>query len=161
KKKKRKKVRIYQRGWFTVACLALIATALGYATYSAFFKPPSPLALYETAQKLKDSSDHKDRAEAREAMNRFLANHSDHPNAAEVQQWADAIDMEDCDRAMHKRRNANFATEGNAEPIARDALDYEDLGKLSDARESWDKLTEFKNKKDPNDRAWGLVAEKY
>jgi hypothetical protein len=47
------------------------------------------------------------------------------------------------------------------ESLARDALDYEDLGKLDDAALLWKQLEKFKDKATTDERAWGLVGGKY
>jgi hypothetical protein len=54
------------------------------------------------------------------------------------------------------------AEEKKAEDKARAALDSEDLGKLDTAAEYWQELLPYKTDKEhPEQRPWGLIAEKY
>jgi hypothetical protein len=54
-----------------------------------------------------------------------------------------------------------FAAEKGAEETARFALENEDLGKLDTASERWNDMLRYKEDADPEQRAWGLVAEKH
>jgi len=97
-------------------------------------------------------------ARGRQTIDEFLVHYPDHAKAATMRKWADQYDLEETDRAMHNRR-AHFNAKG-AESLARDALDSEDLGKLSDAAQIWQELAKYE-KKTGEDHGWGLVGKKY
>ncbi len=161
KKKKKKTVPVYRRGWFTVSAVAAVLVALGIGFYLAFLKVPSPESYVETATSQLKSSDFATRKEGRATIDEFLRHYKDHDKAKMMQSLADQFDLEECDKQMHNRRNARFKAEPGAESLAREALDYEDLGKLAEALQPWTQLVKFKEKTNAEDRAWGLVGEKY
>jgi hypothetical protein len=72
----------------------------------------------------------------------------------------DEEDLENPEKPLYHRRE-NFNAEGKAEQTPRDALDNEDLGKLAEASKLWNELLPLKKESDPDQRGWGLVAEKH
>ena len=161
KKKKKKKAAFYQQGWFTLLALGVILVGAGTGAYFVFFKAPSPESLVSQAQRLMQSTDDADRAQARKGpLQQFLQLYPTHDQAPRMRRWADEIDLQVRDRQMHNRR-AKFKAEGEAEPLARQALDAEDLGKLDEAKNLWQTLLPYQDKTDADQRPWGLVADKY
>jgi len=161
KRKKTKIVPFYRQGWFTLASLGTVLTALAVVVYFVFFKVPSPDTYIERAQAQLKSAGFSERKEGRETIDEFFVHYSDHAKAATMRKWADQYDLEQTEKQMHNRRvrgiNKDITT---AETLARDALDDEDLGKLKDAAKTWEKLALFEKKKG-EDHAWGLLGKKY
>ncbi len=167
KKKKKKTVPFYRKGWFQAAAISAILLVMAYVFYAAFIKAPSAESLFALAEKLAQSASLQDRKDARKGpITLFLEYYPDDKNATRVRDWADDIDREVLELQMHNRRNTGFkiadGDEGEREKLARKALDDEDAGKRDDAEKTWSKLAEFKsNKRDDLARPWGLVADKY
>jgi serine/threonine-protein kinase len=165
-KKKKKKVQpFYTRGWFTILALGLVALVSAGIVYVVFIMPPGADRLYAEAEALMKSGTLENQKLAREEpIKSFLYYHPQHEKAKQMQAWADEIDFEICDRQMHNRRSKKFKVEGpdaREEQLARDALDNEDLGKLTDAAKLWDELSKKKESADPQIHAWGLVGARY
>jgi serine/threonine-protein kinase len=169
KRKKRKALPFYRKGWFTIAVLCLMAVVFATAIYFAFIRAPGAESLYAQAQELMKSDNDDKHREAREGpLADFLRYYPDHPKAAQVQAWADQVDRDVAETQMINRRNAKFRfdeddpEEKAAEEKARLALDSEDIGKLDTAAQLWAELVRYKDDKEhPKQRPWGLVAEKY
>jgi eukaryotic-like serine/threonine-protein kinase len=168
KKKKKKAAPFYTRGWFTVLALAVLGVAALATVYFAFFRAPSADRLYTEAAALMKSQSDDDHKAAREGpIATFLAAYPSDDKARQVQAWADQVDCEVAERQMLVRRSRgiNVTTsdeERKAEEKARTALDNEDLGKLDTAAEYWQELLRYKTDKErPEQRPWGLIAEKY
>lgn len=160
KKKKLKPVAFYRKGWFTLLGVSAVLAGLAFVSYLVFLRVPAPETYIKRAQTLLKSTDFNERREGRETIDEYLRYYKTHARAGDMQEWADEYDRDEIEKQMHNRR-ARFQPDGAAEALARDALDNEDLGKLSDAGEVWEQLAKFETKKDPDDRAWGLVAKKY
>lgn len=162
KKKKKKKVQFYRKGWFTVTAVGAILAAMGFVFYLVFIKIPSAESYYQQAkQGMENAKSLDDRLAVRKGpIEDFLTYYQDHEKAGKIRAWADQVDLEDQDRALHNRRGAMKARD-EGESLARDALDYEDLGKLDDAAVLWKQLEKFKNKATADERAWGLLGGKY
>ena len=161
KKKKPKPVAFYQQGWFTLLALGVLLAGFGFLAYTIFFKVPSAESYITLAQTQLAKSDFTERKEGRAAIDEFFRYYKDHPRAADMQKLADQYDVGETESQMHNRRNAKFRVDGIAEDMAREALDNEDLGKLDKAAERWEQLAKYEKKKEPEERAWGLVAKKY
>lgn len=166
KKKKKKKVAFYRQGWFTVLSVTAILGALAFVTYLAFFRVPSAEEMYAQAEHLLKAGDEQSRKEGRATIATFFEYYKDDARAAPMQAWADAYDLERYERIMERRRKAKIRidekdVDAKAEELAREALDYEDRGRLDDAAETWQKLKEYKGNANPELHAWGLVGEKY
>ncbi|MBI3824129.1 MAG: serine/threonine protein kinase [Planctomycetes bacterium] len=158
KKKKPKVMPFYTKGWFTIFALMLIGAGAMTGVYFAFLRTPSPEALYADAELLMKT----DKRGARKGpIALYLSAYPADAKVETVQKWADDIDFEELDRAMHNRRERKFTIGGNEEQLFRDALNAEDVGNLADAAKSWKALSEKKSNADPDIRAWGLVGERY
>jgi serine/threonine-protein kinase len=160
KKKKKKKVPFYRKGWFQAVGLSVILLAVVYVIYVTFIKAPSAESLFREVQRLAESDDLEVRREARRGpIPDFLRYYPDDPKAAKVRQWDDEIARDEQEIQMHKRRGL-FKAADAAEKLARTALEDEEAGKLTEAAKTWKDLVAFKNK-GGGDRIWALVAEKY
>jgi serine/threonine protein kinase len=159
KKKKKKKgaIPFYRRTWFRAVVLGsgLVGVVLALML---FLQPPSAESLLQRTQDLLKQGSPKD---ARQSMREFLQLYPHHAEAAKVRQWADNLDLERREAQMHNRRNAGMDADSKGEELAQQALRDEDLGKLEEARAGWLELKKHKDKDDEDERAWGLVAEKY
>jgi tRNA A-37 threonylcarbamoyl transferase component Bud32 len=163
KRKKKKRVPIYRKVWFKGILFAAALAGVAAVFYLTFIKPPDPDRLYARAKDLMESKEPQDRREAREGpIKAFLRHHGKDARAAEVQQWADQIDIEIRETQMHNRRAGKFAVEGEWEQLARNALDDEEKGRLAEARKNWKDLVD-KYRKSPfeDQQIWAMVGEKY
>ncbi len=159
KKKKPKVVPFYRKGWFTLLAVTAVLAGLGYGFYAIFLQVPSPETFMEHAQAQLKAADFNERKEGRETIAEFFRHYPNDSRAPAMQQWADDYDRAETERQMHNRR-ARFKADGPAETLAREALDDEDLGKLSAAAQAWEDLVKLAAKT-TDDRPWGLVAKKY
>jgi hypothetical protein len=166
KKKKAKVVPFYRKGWFTLASVGSLAGVLAFVLYLVVFKIPSPETYIERARAQLKSTDFKEQKEGRETIDEFFSHYPDHASAGVMRKMADQYDLDRTERQMHNRR-ASFKADSEAEALAREALDNEDLGKLDDAARLWKQLATYKEKKGEDkekmreERAWGLVANRY
>lgn len=169
KKKKKKADAYYRQGWFTIAALGVVATAFMAFVYFAFIKPPDAEGLYAQASAAMKDAEAENDANARLVKLRearkgplkdFLDHHPDHAKANKVRQWADQADREDTENALQARRG-KMAPMNDAERSAREALDLEEQGRLSDARQRWQEVAAWTKKDDPDERSWGLVGAKH
>jgi serine/threonine-protein kinase len=158
KKKKKKSQPFYTKGWFTILALLVLATAASACVYFVFLRTPGPDELYAEAETLM-KSDSKAARDGPIAL--FLRTYPTHQKQAKMQEWADQVDFETRDRQMHNRRDRNFKPDGREEQQARDALNEEDVGNLTDAATRWKELSQKKGNADPDLHAWGLVGERY
>lgn len=165
KKKKKKVVPFYRKGWFQAVALAGVLFTTAYVLYLVFIKVPSAEDLFHEGQKVTSSSSLEERKEVRKgAIAQFLRHYPDDARAATVRGWADDYDRDVLEKQMHTRRNSPFkiAEDDEGERLARRALNNEDAGARPLAEATWRELAEFKNKKvDDPERAWGLIADKY
>ena len=159
RKKKRKVVPFYRKGWFTLAAVGAVLASLAVAMYLVFFKVPSAETYVARATAALESTDFSERKEGRAAIDEYLEHYPEHAQAGQMRQWADQYDLAELDKQMRNRRR-NFAADGPGEKLARQALDNEDIGNLDDAAQEWRHLAKFKAKTG-EDHAWGLVGEKY
>jgi serine/threonine-protein kinase len=167
KKKKKKAPAFYQKGWFTIASLALVALGLVGVLYLIFFKAPDAEGLFQQAQKVAKSGSLQDKRAARKdgPISEFLYYHPSHPKAKQVQEWADQIDTEDMENAFLNRLSSPLKVElpekeKRADEEARTAVRYENEGLMDDALKAWRDLARFKKENDPDLRSWGLLGEK-
>lgn len=160
KKKKKKSTAFYRQGWFQAGAISALLLAASYVFYLAFIKRPSAESLYQEASQLWAQDP---KAARNGPIRQFLEYYPQDANAATVQGWADDYDRDLLDKQLHARRHAGFKAADDGERLARLALSHEDAGERTQAEEEWRKLAEFKARKsgNPDDRAWGLVAEKY
>ncbi|HZZ77507.1 MAG TPA: serine/threonine-protein kinase [Gemmataceae bacterium] len=161
RKKKVKVTPFYARGWFTILALSLIMVLSGYGLY-LMFRTPDPETLYTQASTQMQSSSDDERRPGRESAGLFLRSYPGHEKAERVQQLADRYDFEMLDKQMHNRRKSVLGFErSEEEKLFNRALDFEDEGKLAEARPLWEKLRANKASADADLHAWGLIGEHY
>jgi len=160
KKKKKKALVFYRKGWFTFLAVGAVLAGFALVFYLVFLKIPSPEHYLERAQALLKSPEYKERREGRETVDEFFRYYQDHAQAGAMRKMADQYDRAETERQMLNRRNAKISADGEAETLARDALDKEDTGRLDEAARAWKKLAAFESKKG-SDHGWGLVAKEY
>src|SRR5438552_6150342 len=108
------------------------------------------------------SGDSEQRREARRGpIADFLRYYKDHDKVTQVQNWADEVDRDLLERQLFNRRNRKLPAADDAEQLARQALDEEDLGKLADAETTWKSLQAKRTSKDAEERTWSMVADKF
>jgi serine/threonine-protein kinase len=169
KKKKKKKKPFYTKGWFTLTAVACLLIVFATFVYFVFIRAPSADSLYAQAKALTDggTTDDDHKRARREPITDFLAYYPNDPRAPEVQALADKVDLELAEKQMLTRRERGIGVylnleERKAEDKARLALDNEDIGALDKAAQYWTELLPYKNDKaHPEQRPWGLIAEKY
>ena len=162
KKKKKKAVPFYSKGWFTVLALTVLSVVFMTVIYFAFIRAPSADSLYTQAEALMKSNDEDKHKEARDGpIADFLRYYPDHAKSKQVQAWADQIARVVRERQMITRRANKFAAEDETEETARLALTNEEKGILDLATKLWGEVLPSKDSKDPEQRPWGLVAEKH
>jgi serine/threonine-protein kinase len=157
KKKKKKTVPFYRKGWFQAVGLSAILLAVCYVFYVAFIKIPSAESLIAQAERLRVE----DRRQARSGpIQMFLDHYKDHKDFAKMQAWADEIDLKEHEAAMANRREIKYPTSGEPEELYRKALGLEDAGKINDADKIWNQILAYKDAKDPDEHVWHLLAKK-
>jgi serine/threonine protein kinase len=161
KKKKKKALPFYRKGWFTLLIVLLALAGLGYGGYQLFFKPPDPDQLFATLETQVEAKDYHDRQKAVDMIESFLRWHPDHPRAAQAREYRDLLQFEQTEYTTHKRRgNPLIGAQNDQEKLAWAALDDEDIGKLEPAERSWKELAMNKTADDLQLRGWGLLAVK-
>jgi len=161
KKKKKKAVPFYRKGWFSILALLVVLGGVAYAGYYVFFRPPDADALYRRLAAQVEAKEYPDRQRARPWIDEFLDYHPTDSRAAKVAQFRDQLAVEEIDYTTHNRRYAKFRAENKEEETAWAALDAEDGGKLKQAAEIWNELLRHKGSDDLTKRAWALLSEKY
>jgi serine/threonine-protein kinase len=164
KLRQRRGVPFYQRGWFigigAVAILAIMA-ALLYLV----FKPPSPAYLYKKAEELMTSENPEDwelAIDRNGPVVEYLRRYGrlDTPQTAQVWQWSDQANVSLKERQLANRMKMGMR-EGPSETKAQAAIRYEEEGDLDATRKRWEALLEYKDDSDPEQRIWGLLADKH
>jgi serine/threonine-protein kinase len=165
RKKNQRKTPFYQQNWFTILTVALLLGGLGYGIYYVFFVPPSLTSLRKQAKDLLDTKDdYATWMELRDGpLKQFQVYYAQEkgPTADLMREWSDSINVKIAEHQMLKRRDNKLPPDAKGEVEARQALNYEDLGYLSEALKAWMALADKQLKdSDPEKRAWGLVGKK-
>jgi hypothetical protein len=161
-KRRRKRERFYQKGWFVVSGLIALLGALGFALFLVL-GPPGPDKLYEQAKVLMESSNHDDHSTALDGpIALFLKHHGNRPGKQleDIQHWAAAVPIEQCEDLMEgylkKKGSAiKYQVQNDTEEAAFKALDQELEGDLSDAKKGWENI-----QKAHGDDRWGVTAKR-
>jgi serine/threonine-protein kinase len=159
KKKKVKSEPFYRKTWFTLSAVACVAALFAGVVYLAFFKAPDAEALYAEAAKRIEGGTLEDFKAAREPISQFLGHYGDHSKAPEVERWRDQAEVEILEHQTKRRYGMQFAPDGAVETSVFEGIDEEQAGKLADAAQRWRDLIKLKS--DPEQRPWGLLAERY
>jgi serine/threonine-protein kinase len=162
KRLKRRGTPIYRRGWVIALGAVAIVAAMAGALYFVL-KPPPPEKLYQQAEKLMASTDENDWDRAREGpIKEYLRHYARRKDeqTAQVQAWADRVDLRLRERQLANRRAKNLSPQDDAERAAQAAVGFEEKGDLTAARKEWQGLLKYKDYADFDAHAWGLLAEK-
>jgi hypothetical protein len=160
KKRKKKKVPIYQRRWAQGLVLSALLAGVVFVIWRAL-QPPSADYLYARAAAFDDPER---RDAAQDAMKEFLERYPDDAKAAQVRTWSRNLEARDQESALLNRATARrnlgkaFEPESVQEGIAYDAWRYQILDDLPAARESYLRLKEETQNK-PDDRGLLALAE--
>lgn len=163
KKRKKKKIPFYQKGWFVVVSVAGVLLCVGVFVYFVFLRPPSLQSLYDETAKLMKEGDFDSLLEARRGpLASFFTYYAgnDGELAKQMRLWSDEADCKVYDHWLHNRLG-RIAPDEKGEATARQALHQEDEGKLPEALKTWQKLAQQKGSEDKEEHGWGLVGEKY
>jgi hypothetical protein len=131
--------------------------------YVTFLRVASADTLYQRAEAMLKSDQFEVKKEAREGpIADFLRAYPNDSRFEKIQGWANKFDMDLLDEQMQNRRRTNWK-QGvtDEEKLYRHALELEDAGKLTDAKSNWNELSQRKVKTDPEQKTWGLLAERY
>jgi eukaryotic-like serine/threonine-protein kinase len=171
KKKKKKKPEegppFYQTLWFRAAALSGLLLTIVVVFVFVFLVKPSADSLYKSAQEVYKSGDQDEKFAARKEgpIFRYLTYYGDNRDTktADIIEWTNNIDREECERLLLKRYRNNINTGvDDDEREARKAIEAEDDGDLKAAREIWSKLIKYKEEAPKPEysekRSYGLLA---
>jgi eukaryotic-like serine/threonine-protein kinase len=122
KKKKKKKGPVYERVWFLVCCLAVVA---GFITWLSW--PLSDEALFAQAQKLMESKDHNDWTKARDSyLDKLMKRPSfaNGPHAAQARDYIDQVEMDLADRQATLDMRLNRTPRSQGEGLYMHAMRF-------------------------------------
>jgi serine/threonine-protein kinase len=162
KRLKRRRVPIYQRGWFIFLGAGLIVALMGVLLYIAI-KPDSPDTLYQKAEKLMASANPEDWDRARDGpIKEYLTRYwrLEDEKSAQIHQWADQYDINLRERQLANRMKLNLEPQNGAERNASAAISHEEAGDLEAARRSWEKVSRAVED-EGLERSWTLLAQKH
>src|SRR5262249_36496906 len=80
--------------------------------------------------------------------------------ANQMRAWADHVDLHLRERQLQTRMRHNLTPEGEAEPIAQNAVRAEEAGEIALALDRWQDLLKYRANRDADLRSWGLLAAK-
>jgi serine/threonine-protein kinase len=168
KKRRRGKAAFYRQTGFKAAALSTLLLAIVAMLLAFVLVKPSPETLYQRAAQAMASDNLEVMVEARKAggpIYDYLRYYGDRDDeqAAKIRHWADAVDVEECERLLLRRLRGDINTNVDPEElICREAIEAEDDGKLQEARNSWLQLAKYKDapqQPDPSEkRSYGLFA---
>lgn len=172
KRKKKKKQPFYQSGWFQIVGAIAILGTMGFIIWWVFLKPPSAERLYTRAETMMKQEDLEQWRRARGNRGVFSEyfehyggeNSDDTKRQKQMRAWADQIDIRLREQQLEKmvrqtRKGFNVGKKPGAETEAFEASQEEDKGRLSEARDHWEKiLADFD--KHGIGRDWALLARK-
>jgi serine/threonine-protein kinase len=159
-KRRRKREKCYQSGWFVIAGLVALFAALSVMLYLVF-GPAPPEKLYEQAKSLMESSSPDDHQAAADGpIKQYLKHYADRPGeqTEKMKRWSEDVPVEVKESLLNlylKKKAAKFAFESqnDTEADAFKAVDNEFDGKVSDARARWQEIQKMHGS-DP----WALTA---
>jgi hypothetical protein len=163
RKRRRKRERFYQRGWFVGAGVLALLGALGTMLY-LIFGPPPPEKLYERAKHQMASTNHDDHLAALGGpIKEYLARYGSVPGdmTEQVKRWDEEAKVEEKEdllaRYLSKKGSAlKFTPQDDDQAAAFGAVDAEDEGNLVEARRRWKKMQEAHGQ-----NPWGLTAGRH
>lgn len=154
KKKKRDNSPFYERVWFLVSVLVLLA---GFVAWSVW--PLSEEQLYARAKPLMETDDIDNWRTAREEyIDTLLEKYPEGKYHVEASKWIDKIEMDIEKRQIENRRERGRDPESEAEKRYVAALDFQEFGDLAMAERELDLVMESLEDR-PEDRPLYLLAE--
>jgi serine/threonine-protein kinase len=168
KRRKKRKLQVYEQGWFQAIGLAGMLAVVASLIYVAF-RPPSHKQLFDQALKIMEKDDFGAWLEARKdgPIKQYLRNYGDSPprgaeaEAAEVRQWADKIDVIQREKTLVNRKKAGFEPEDATEGLAREALDAESRAEFLRAKEKWQAVRKQKDSASADGQVLDMLADKH
>jgi serine/threonine-protein kinase len=154
KKKKRDNSPFYERVWFLVSMLLLLA---GFVAWSVW--PLSEEQLYARAKELMETDDIDNWRTAREEyIDKLLAKYPDGKYHVEASEWVDKIEMDIEKRQIENRKERGLDPKSQAEKRYIAAIDFQDFGDLAMAESELEQVMDGL-KSNPEDRPLYLLAE--
>lgn len=138
KKKKKKQVPIYERVWFLVAGLLVVAGALAWALW-----PAGEEQLFAHAEKLMQSDRQFDHNEAEESFRKLLEKYPHSTHAAEARDYIDQVEMAKAERRLSARAKHGGKPESEGERLYADAWRYEQFGDRVTALEKYQGIVQL------------------
>ncbi len=160
KKKKKKVVPFYRKGWFTLAGVGGVLACLAVIFYFLVLKVPSPETYVERAKTQLKSADFSERKKGAWPLTNFLSTIPSMRRPVRCGQWADQYDRTELEKQMLNRR-ARFTADGPGETLARGGARQRRPGQARRRRSALAATCEIRRPKEEEDHAWGLVAKKY
>jgi predicted Ser/Thr protein kinase len=162
KRYKKKTRSLGERTWFQVTAASLLLLVVAAVIYVAT-RPPSAQSLFRKAMTLMESSDRDNWLAARDGpirdFHRYYAGLQT-PESMKIQAWSDQIDLDQTERQLRNRMRMKMTAEDNAERLAQTATRSEQAGELSLAAESWGKIGQQPESKEPAGHGWQLLADR-
>lgn len=159
KKRRIKKQKFYEKGWFVIAGLLALLGAMGLTLFLVL-RPPSPEKLYGDAQELMASNSYDKHAEALAGpIKRYLAAYGSVPGEQtdKMRHWADDASAEACEVKLYKylaiTKAKTMYGDEDLPPGTLKALDDESEGKLANAAKRWREIAGGKL-----DASWALTV---
>lgn len=127
KKKRKKKVPLYERAWFLALCFLVVVGAITWAVW-----PKSEAELYAAAAPLMASEEPSDWITARDDyLKPMLERFPDGKHAKEAKVWLDQIEMNSAERQAKVKLRLKKEPESAAERLFMDALRYESEDRIA------------------------------
>ncbi len=161
RKKRRKRERFYEKGWFVTAAALALLGALAFALYLVL-SPPAPGKLYARAKTLMESSDHEEHTKALDGpITQYLTHYDKVPGeqTEQVRRWADDVRVEQKEDLISHylaKKGKHMDVNDEWEAAAFKAADAEMDGNLSSARRQWEDILEKQGQ-----APWGLTAGRH
>jgi eukaryotic-like serine/threonine-protein kinase len=159
---KSKKKRVFEQSWFQAIGLAGMLAIIGTMIYVAF-RPPASKGLYDQSLKIMTTGDWDAKLRARRdgPISQFLRYYgkSETPEADQVHEWADEIDILQREKALEKKNP--FKQDNEAEVAAKKALAEEDSADFDKAKETWQEVLKSKEVATEEGRPLALVAKRH
>jgi eukaryotic-like serine/threonine-protein kinase len=159
RQRKRKKKPFYEKVWFQAVGILVLLAGVGWVIREAV-RPPSADSLFQQAQALMTSDDPDEVSKAldsRGPLQRFLAYYPIDERAAQARKWDEELAISEKERVLFNRMK--LTVNSDWERSARAALNREESGELDAAREAWSELTPLKDRTEPDEQVWGLLAQ--
>jgi hypothetical protein len=161
-RRKRRAKPLYEKAWFQATAISGLLLAVAGVLYLVF-RPPSPEKLFAQAQRLMETKDPQQIAQARNGpIQDYLSYYGDRTDSQtrQMQDWANRYDVALREQQLDNRQRLKWSPEGEAEVHARRARHGEEVGDWGAVNEEWREVTKLKGDADPDLRVWRLLAQK-